>query len=676
MRNHSGGLSDEEFAELQKIFYSQSCEILEELQDLVLRFEAQPGDARTLQEIQRHFHTLKGDSNTIGLTSLSALCHKVEDLLAALAGKDRHMDSHFANVLLRSVDAANKILGAGESGTDAGLFEDTLELIDSFLGPAGKYVPREDGTAGYNEYQMLMIEDALKRGNKIYEADIVFHPLCAEKSVAAFMLLQRLNGIGEIIGSDPDLTAENTEPAGKVRILFSAGVEIDDIREKLFIAGITGELKLDLVDIFGIKRPAPAGGDNAGREHPEQHPSHSRSEILRVEASKVDRIMDLVGELIIGRSILDQIGKDAEEQENSSDIQARLYSANSLLERTVSDLQKGVMKMRMVPVNHVFRKFPRIVREISVDKGKKVRLETFGRDTELDKGLVDALGEPLVHLIRNSIDHGIEEPSVRRLSGKPEEGTIVLRAYHEAAQIIIEVNDDGRGIDANKIKGKALGKGLFKPDELESLSYAEALNLIFISGLSTSETVTDISGRGIGMDAVKAAIENMKGTIEMESSPGKGTKFTISLPLTLAVMKALLIGVGERSYALPVSAVSEVRRVTLDDLLTVEGTDTLMLRDRVISIIRMNRLFGVREDDGMKKFALILGMGNRNTGILADRLIGQQEIVVKPVHSEYTGTGPVSGASILGDGKVVLILDAPALFRKAIENEKKRMVEA
>ena len=258
------------------------------------------------------------------------------------------------------------------------------------------------------------------------------------------------------------------------------------------------------------------------------------------------------------------------------------------------------MKMRMVPVNHVFRKFPKIVRELSVEKGKRIKLNIEGKETELDKSIVDAIGEPLAHIIRNFIDHGIEEPSHRKSIGKTEEGVITLKAYHEAAQIVIEASDDGRGINTDSLKKKAIEKGFISHEEAEKLSDNDAVNLIFLSGLSTSETISETSGRGVGMDAVKSAIENMKGSIEVESIPMKGTRFRLRLPLTLAIIKALMFEVGKKLYAIPISAVAEVTRITKDSLTTVDGKDTLILRDRIISIIRLEELFKVK-GQGRKK---------------------------------------------------------------------------
>jgi two-component system chemotaxis sensor kinase CheA len=371
--------------------------------------------------------------------------------------------------------------------------------------------------------------------------------------------------------------------------------------------------------------------------------------------------------------MIEQVTREIAAGASAGDVAARLTAVNASMERTVSDIQKGVMKMRMVPMYHVFRKFPKIVRDLSADKGKRVRIELIGNETELDKGIVDALGEPLSHIIRNFIDHGIEAPEERRRAGKPEEGVITLRAFHEASQIVIEAGDDGRGIDASKLKQKAMDKGFLSRQEADRMSDADAVNLIFISGLSTAETVSATSGRGVGMDAVKTAVESMKGSIEIVTRAGRGTTFRLRLPLTLAVIKALLFEVCGRLYAVPIPAISEVAKIMTDDLVTVDGKKTLLLRDQIVSIISLEDLFTVSGNRTKKKFVLILSMGARKAGLLIDQVMWQQELVIKAIDDSHLQSDFIAGASILGNGKVVLILDVFAVFKKAVEGEKKRL---
>ncbi|MFI5295992.1 MAG: chemotaxis protein CheW [Thermodesulfovibrionales bacterium] len=705
MLSHFDHLSDSEFEELKNVYYSQAYEAVENLQDLLLVLETSSEDEVTLKTIKRYVHTLKGDSNSIGLVSIGTLCHSVEDILSSLTDNPGDLKHECIDLLLSGVDVMSKLLSESEAGTAATGTDEIMEKIDAFLqkgtGQQGETPPsfplRQEEAAGFEmghtdqrshlnqgitEYQELQIQDALNRGSALYELEIVFHPMCADRGPAAFMVTQLLSGMGQVIRSIPEVESAEIEKADRITFLFCSSLSKEQIKRDAFVTGIMEEIHIRDFDhsSHGTRSPqADIRSEVAGQpssSNYEMKPSNARSEMLRIEASRVDSIMDLAGELIIGRSMVEQVARDLEDGASRDDIVSRLLAANSYMERTVSDLQKGIMKMRMVPVNHVLRKFPKIVRDLCAENGKKVRLDIRGKETELDKSIVDALGEPLSHIIRNFIDHGIEDPVWRRSAGKPEEGVITLNAYHEAAQIVIEASDDGRGIDREKLRKKAIEKGLLTEAESDKLTDHEAIDLIFVSGLSTSETVSETSGRGVGMDAVKSAVNAMKGSIEVESTPGEGTTVRLRLPLTLAVIKALLFEVGRRLYAIPVSAVTDVTRIVTDELVTVDGKDTFLLRDRIISVIRLQELLNGDVEDDKRKFILIMGLGKKKIGVLVDRLKGQQELVIKAVDDWYMKSGLVTGASILGNGGVVLILDAPAIFRKAIDDERERAVTA
>ncbi len=701
-----GDLNDSEFEDLKNVFYSQAHETVENLQDLLLALDVAPEDGTTLKAIRRHVHTLKGDSNSIGLTSVGTLCHSIEDIISSLVDGSVDLRHECIDLLLGSVDLLGRLLNEGEAGAAAAEQDGFMKKVAAFLQknrgnreenhtsssvPDGRCTGSREGCAeerrasgsGLTEYQELQIRDALRHGSRVYELEIVFHQMCADRAAGAVMALKKLNDRGQVIRSLPDVEDIAIAKADRMTVLISTLLGMEEIKKEAFIADITGEIHAGNWGLKAEDEHHSAAHSDLQRGAREVKtpgagaPSlNARSEILRIEASRVDKIMELTGELIIGRSMIEQVARDLEDGASRDDIVGRLFAANSYMERTVTDLQKGMMKMRMVPINHVFRKFPKIVRDLCAEKGKMARLDVRGKETELDKGIVDALGEPLSHIFRNFIDHGIEEPSYRRSIGKPEEGVISLNAYHEAAQIVIEASDDGRGIDREKLRKKAVDKGLLTEDEAEKLTDHDAVNLIFLSGVSTSDTVSETSGRGVGMDAVKSAVDAMKGSIEVESKPGEGTMFRLRLPLTLAVIKALLFEVGGRLYAIPVSAVTDVTRIVTDDLVTVDGKDTFLLRDRIISVIRLHELFNVDREAGKRKFILIIGLGSKKIGVLVDRIRGQQELVIKAVDDWYMKSGLVTCASILGNGRVVLILDAPAIFKKAIDDERGRRITA
>lgn len=682
-----GELENSEFEDLRNVFFSQAYEIVENLQDLLLALETSPDDGAAVKAIKRHVHTLKGDSNSIGLTVVGGLCHTMEDVLSSLISGPGDLKHDCIDLLISGTDTISRLLSETESGKTETAADTVMARMDAFLNECHGRPAKDIAVVGekgtdLTEYQYLDMEDARRNGLFIFDMEMVFHPMCREKGPAVFMLIRRLDGKARVIRSLPDPESPDIEKADRVRILMGSHLEAEQLKEEAFIEGIAAEMNIR--DFPSGRSPRLSPQENNRHDSPEQPDSppcelrqpYARNEMLRIETSKVDNIIELAGELIIGRSMIDHLARDLEEGASKDDIAGRLFAANSYMERTVADLQKGIMKMRMVPVNHVFRRFPKVVRDLCAEKGKMARLDIHGRETELDKGIVDAIGEPLSHIIRNMIDHGIEEPDYRRSVGKNEEGTITLNAYHEAGRIIIEVADDGRGIGTKRLVEKAVEKGLIAGGDAEKLSDHESLNLIFLSGLSTSETVSGTSGRGVGMDAVKSAVDALKGSIEVESAPGEGTTFRFSLPLTLAVIKALLFEVGRGLYAIPVSAVTDVTRITTDDLVTVDGRDTFLLRDRIISVIPLQELLKTDGGGGRGKFILTISIGKRQVGILVDSLRGQQELVIKAVDDRYMNSRLVTGASVLGDGSVVLILDAPAIFGKAVEDEKKRTVSA
>jgi two-component system chemotaxis sensor kinase CheA len=381
-----------------------------------------------------------------------------------------------------------------------------------------------------------------------------------------------------------------------------------------------------------------------------------------MEVGKIDRVMNLVGELVIGRSMISQA---LSELGNADEVAvSRLANANSFLERTLAELQAVALKIRMIPMDHVFRRFPRVVRDVAHSSGKQVELEIRGASTELDKSIVDALHEPLLHLVRNAIDHGIETPEERALAAKPRVGKLTLAALYEGNHVHLSVEDDGRGIDAEKIRDRALELGIASRQEIESLSREEALNVVFQPGFSTRENVSAVSGRGIGMDVVRGAIEALKGTIDLETETGRGTRFQIRLPLTLAILKAILVESAGRTFAIPLSGVLEIIRLFAEEAGTVLGKGVMRLRDRVVPLIDLKRVLQLptdTEQTGDRRFVILVGEAERRQGLVVDKLLGEHELVVKPIEDPLVRSPGIAGASILGDGRVVLILNLRGL---------------
>ena len=378
---------------------------------------------------------------------------------------------------------------------------------------------------------------------------------------------------------------------------------------------------------------------------------------MRVDAEKLDSLLNLVGELVINKTRLQQIGLSNQLQE--------LSEATEQMDRVTTDLQGIVMKLRMVPVGNVFNRFPRMVRDLSHSLGKEINLIIQGEETEMDRTVIDEIGDPLVHLLRNSIDHGIEKPEERIAAGKNPVGEVRLIARHEGNNILLMVTDDGKGLKPEVIKQKALEKGLVTKTELDAMEPNEILKLIFMAGFSTAETVTDVSGRGVGMDAVRTKIENLGGALELDSTPGQGTRVRIRLPLTLAIIQALLVQVHEETYAIPLGSIDSTINITPEDIRTIQQQEVILLRGQIIPLVRLGRSLGILDaagfEDGQELYVVIVQSGDHKIGLLVDALVGQQEIVIKSLGKILTGIRQIAGATILGDGQVVLILDVNAL---------------
>ena len=501
------------------------------------------------------------------------------------------------------------------------------------------------------------------------------------KSVRAYMAMKALDELGDVIKTDPlveDLEKDNFGQEFSVVLVTETAAE--KVRETILsIAEIETVLAIPCASTeAGMNRPQVAEKPgvavmtetateptrDAMKDLPKEtkatDPAAAKAKgraLLRVDAEKLDSLLNLVGELVINKTRLQQIGLSNQLQELSEAIEQ--------MDRVTTDLQGVVMKLRMVPVGQVFNRFPRMVRDLSHSLGKEINLIIQGEETELDRTVIDEIGDPLVHLLRNSIDHGIEKPADRTAAGKNPVGEIRLIARHEGNHVLLLVSDDGKGLKAEAIKQKALEKGLVSKAELDAMDPSDVMRLIFMSGFSTAETVTDVSGRGVGMDVVRTKIEALGGTLELDSTPGQGTRVRIRLPLTLAIIQALLIQVQAETYAIPLGSIDSTINIVPADIRTIQQQEVILLRGQIIPLVRLGRRLGVEQSndfgDEQELYVVIVQSGDNKIGLLVDSLVGQQEIVIKSLGTILTGIKQIAGATILGDGQVVLILDVNAL---------------
>lgn len=492
--------------------------------------------------------------------------------------------------------------------------------------------------------------------------------LCGDTKVdrrSADVILEGLDALKKAI-EGPELSDVAAETAnGLVDALTKVQREAE--------AGASGQY---MVDHQTAARPAPTPSPRADAEGP----SKTRRGFVRVEAAKIDALLNLAGEMVIARSVLSQLGPELELAIPRNDMVERFSGASSQMGKLIAELQKSVLKMRMVTIDHVFRRFARPMRELAAEHGKEFDLHISGSETELDRALVELVSEPLLHLLRNAVDHGLENIEERRNAGKPESGRIAMRAYHEGNQVVIEVSDDGRGIDPTAVRKKALEAGVLTKRDAERITDQEAVELIFVQGLSTAKKVTQLSGRGIGASAVKAAIEQLRGSVAVKTEVGVGTCFTLRMPLTLAIIKALLFTASGQLFALPILAVSEIARAERSEIVQLNGIEAYRLRERFISLVRPGVVLSFDRRRGgsgaslrgeaKNFFVVVLSTGDKAYGIVADELMGEQELVIKPLDTRWVQNEALAGASVLGDGRVVLIMDAEMVFRKAIKYER------
>jgi two-component system, chemotaxis family, sensor kinase CheA len=691
---------DERGAELRELFFETSQELLQALNDEALKLEKKPGDEEIVRVIRRTVHTLKGDSAACGLRELSELAHQFED---ALSLEGTVNQAAVAEIAFAAADVFTEMIAAyhrGEKLPSTKILSKKIQELTAVPAsgkarrtkksaaktPATKGARASQKTTGqWTEYEKLAMTRAQSEGQDVYHVVVKIDPHCA-MPIAGRQLVQNAIGVmGPLLAVRPD--AKSPAASKQVEFVLASVQTAEQIAAKCKIPTITAEVTVDLMlDAASAQISPPTEGQAvAAAEAPTQPAAETTvsaripadasattaapeavvapsqlENILRVDAGRIDSVLNLVGELIIGKSMLQQALNELSKRFPKEPLRGKFADAMAFQARVLNDLQRSVMKIRMVPVDQLFRRFPRMVRDVSRQCGREVELDISGQDTDLDKGILDAIAEPLTHLVRNAVSHGIEPADERRKLGKPRQGVVRLNAYHQGNQVVVEVSDDGRGIDAKKIRAKAIELGLATAEEGARMNDAEAFEFIFQPGFSTADEVTEVSGRGVGMDVVQSVLHRLKASINVETSVGKGTTFRMKLPLTLAIIKALLFWVEQRLYAIPLNAVLEISRTFETEVHQVDNYEVLQLRNQLLPVLRLGR--PATDRDGKSKlFVLVITAGERKYGLIVDALEGEEELVIKALDDQTFSTDLVSGASILGDGRVVLILNLPAV---------------
>ncbi len=698
---------DERGAELRELFFETSQELLQALNEEALKLEKNPGDEEIVRGIRRTVHTLKGDSAACGLRELSELAHQFED---ALSLENAASHAAVAEIAFAAADVFTDMIAAYHKNSKlpstkalGRKIQDLTTAPKAKKARSSKKAERKGSelkatskpaAAQWTEYERLEMTKAQAEGLAVYQVVVKIDPHCAMPIAGRQLVHNALNGTGDIIAVRPD--PKSPAATKHIEFVLASSLPVEKISAKGRIPTISEEVTVDL-----LLSPSPAAqpqaqateseaaaaeeqDDEAAPAAPETpaaatpataHTPLTQENLLRVEAGRIDNVLNLVGELIIGKSMLQQALGEFSKRFPKEALRGKFADAMAFQARVLNDLQRSVMKIRMVPVEQLFRRFPRMVRDVSRQCGKEVELSVSGQDTDLDKSILDAIAEPLTHLVRNAISHGIESPEERRKLGKPAQGTVRLNAYHHGNQVIVEVSDDGRGIDAQRIRTKAIELGLTTPQEVARMSEAEVLDFIFRPGFSTAEQVTEVSGRGVGMDVVQSVLHRLKASVSLETRMGQGTTFRLKLPLTLAIIKALLFWVEQRLYAIPLNAVLEIARTFEAEVHQVDNYEVLQLRNQVLPLLRLGRPApeGQRRS---KLFVLVITVGERKYGLIVDALEGEEELVIKALDDQTFSTDLVSGASILGDGRVVLILNLPAVVEHVASARPTEMGQA
>ncbi len=687
------------------MFIDESQEHLQAINDNFMKLEQDPSNINIVNDIFRSAHTLKGMSATMGFEDLASLTHEMENVLYLVRDRKLSMNNYIFDVMFKGVDSLEKmvqdIVGGGTGKADVREVLKSLKgiLAGNINGPGASAASAEPVKAAaadqsldevkVNEFEIGVMKNSIEAGYAVFFAEVAVRDNCMLKAARAYMVFNELERNGEIIHSHPtvqDIEAEKFEKYFSVYYLTksdAAGVEkmimsISEIDAARVVTLDTNGLgTLETGDYSAIVR----GGGKKAEEVALQTATNSespkiaevvtpkaaaggggqavQSRTIRVDVERLDALMNLFSELLIDRVRLEQLAQKIGNNDLNETVEH--------MTRITSDLQNVVMKLRMVPVDTVFQRFPRMVRDLAKSLDKKVDLIVSGADTEVDKTVVEELGDPLVHMLRNAVDHGLETLSERKKVGKSETGIIHLRAFNAGNDVFIEIEEDGRGINPERVLSKAVQKGLVSPDQAKKMTKDEIHQLIFASGFSTAEAITDVSGRGVGLDVVKSKITGIGGDVIVDSVMGKGTKFIIRLPLTLSIIPAMLIKAGSETYAIPLSSIVETFVVEKKNIRTVHGTPMVDYRKSVIPIIFLSKLFDLpdfNEEDEDETELAVIRKGDKLVALSVDDFIAQQEIVIKTLGEYLEGdTFAIMGATILGNGQTALIIDTNALIK-------------
>lgn len=653
-------MSDQAYLQM---FVEEGREHVQRMNTLLLEVESSPENIEPIQELFRSAHTLKGMAATMGFEGMADLTHELENLLQQRREGQLELTGEMMDLLFQGVDHLERMVEQAAAGED---LDDVGELLTRLRGDVPEIAKAPEVTLSFDAYERNVIETSWNNGYEVYRVQVTLTEGCQLKGVRAYMVYDALQKQGEIIKSVPsieDLEEEKFERTFQLVLITQehiAGVEQSLTHiSQLEDVSITS---LSADDLRVSSQVTPNSGEPTQKTGRTPVEVGKLGQTIRVDIGRLDTLMNLFSEWVIDRGRLEQLASEIKRPE--------LIEVVEHMSRVGGDLQDTILKMRMVPVEQVFNRFPRMIRDLAKDLNKRVKLEISGAETELDRTVIDEIGDPLVHLLRNALDHGLEKPEERRQKGKPDTGLVSLKAYHSGNHVFIEIADDGAGINREAVIKKAIDKGIVNEEAVASWPDSQVYDLLFDSGFSTSEQVTDVSGRGVGLDVVRTKIESLGGYVSVDSEKDKGTMFIIQLPLTLSILTSLLVRVGPEKYAIPLNSILETGKFSQKEVENVHGQPVLRFRERIVPLLSLKDVFAVPEQQDEPQqdmFVVIVQKGDELTGFIVDEFLGQQEVVLKSLGTYLQHVFAVSGATILGDGQVALIVDAHALMQQSEE---------
>lgn len=672
-----------------EMFIEESKEHLQACNDHLLELEKNPQDLSIVNEVFRSAHTLKGMSATMGYEDIANLTHKMENVLDEIRNSRLNVTPELLDVVFVAVDQLEEMVFNIAEGGDGKLnVEETVrklhEIETGEIEVAATVVNNVSSTSlenylTYDDYEMTVIQQSAEQNYFSYEISIKLREDCLLKAARVYMVFELLEKMGDVIKSSPSVEKlEDEDFDEQFYVAFVTTETQADVQKKLMKVSEVTEVIVNTVSLEQLKKRQSEAFEKEGstvielqtEEKPttevkasgekqvatKNNQTHG-NKTIRVNIERLDILMNLFEELVIDRGRLQSISENLHDSELEETVER--------MARITGDLQNIILTMRMVPVDTVFNRFPKMVRQLARDLNKKINLQVIGADTELDRTVIDEIGDPLVHLIRNSLDHGIESPEIRKAKGKPEEGTVILRAYHSGNHVFIEIEDDGAGISRERVLKKAIAKNIVTPEAATAMSDKQVAELILSSGFSTAEVISDVSGRGVGLDVVKTTIESLGGSIEISSTEGQGSLFSIQLPLTLSIISVMLVELGEEIFAVPLSSIIETAIIRSSDILNAHNQKVIDFRGKVVPLVFLEEVFEVPHERLEEEFhsVVLVRKGDKMAGLVVDSFIGQQEIVLKTLGTYLSSVFAISGATILGNGKVALIIDCNALIR-------------